>query len=708
MRPATRWPNSATSSSACKRSPRSAVHGRVCATAISKRKKKPASTRCTRWSEDETICRLATGIKRFKLPDEFNFIKIFRQIVENAKGDQRAESYDTLAAIFANRRQYPQSAEWWRKAIKDVGPGNNNYREHQLQQIVGNWGRFEQIMTQPAGQGATVEFRFRNGKQVHFEAHAIDIEKLLTSVKDHLKTGPAFPDYQQINIQDIGFRLVVQNQQQFLGAQVAAWDLPLEPREQHFDRQVTVTTPLQQAGAYLLKATMADGNTSYVVMWLADTAIIKKGAARSLLLLCRRRSERAALAEDERRVFRLAAKAFGRQPMESRNGQLRSVHRRQRAGRWSIRQQQPAEYQWLAIARGDQGRLAYLGFSGLWYPRDANVYDAAYNQTKVLLITDRPVYRPKQTVQFKLWVRHAQYDKEDTSDFADQAFNVEIHNPKGEKILKKDFKTDAYGGMSGELELPADATLGMYQVVIPDKGGGSFRVEEYKKPEFEVLVDAPKEPIMLGDQITATIKARYYFGAPVTKAKVKYKVLRTNYDSTWYAPHRWDWMYGTGYWWLANDVSWYPGWQIWGCRRPISLVVGPCSAAARNRGRARSGNRRRRHPDGAHRHRARQGHSSRPGSSILDHGRSGRRIARARSWAPATCWWRDSRSACLPGSTAAIIESATWCERISPRKRSTKSRSPAKAIYGSCKSRIPRTKKPASPSRKKRCGRNGI
>ena len=58
-------------------------------------------------------------------------------------------------------------------------------------------------------------------------------------------------------------------------------------------------------------------------------------------------------------------------------------------------------------------------------------------------------------------------------------------------------------------------------------GGGSFRVEEYKKPEFEVKVDAPTEPVMLGEKITATIKAKYYFGSPVTKAKVKYKVNRT-------------------------------------------------------------------------------------------------------------------------------------------------------------------------------------
>ena len=110
--------------------------------------------------------------------------------------------------------------------------------------------------------------------------------------------------------------------------------------------------------------------------------------------------------------------------------------------------------------------------------------------------------------------------------------------------------------------------LGVYQLFIPQMGGGSFRVEEYKKPEFEVTVEAPKKPIMLGEKITAKIKAKYYFGAPVVKAKVKYKVLRTTYSSQWYPKARWDWFYGTGYWWFACDYGWYPGWRDWGCRRP--------------------------------------------------------------------------------------------------------------------------------------------
>ena len=75
---------------------------------------------------------------------------------------------------------------------------------------------------------------------------------------------------------------------------------------------------------------------------------------------------------------------------------------------------------------------------------------------------------------------------------------MRINNPKGEKVFEKAYKTDDFGGLAGEWELAKDATLGVYQSVPAShvnggvSGGGNFRVEEYKKPEFEVTVEAPK------------------------------------------------------------------------------------------------------------------------------------------------------------------------------------------------------------------------
>ncbi|MFM7148467.1 MAG: alpha-2-macroglobulin family protein, partial [Gemmataceae bacterium] len=232
-----------------------------------------------------------------------------------------------------------------------------------------------------------------------------------------------------------------------------------------------------------------------------------------------------------------------------------------------------SSYQWLIMARknkdgyGGADRLAYLGFTGIWYGR---THDPEYQATRVFTITDRPVYRPENTIHFKSWVRHARYDQPDSSDFANKEFAVIIRNPKGDKIYEKSLTADSFGGLEGELSLPKDATLGVYSIQVGDLGhSGSFRLEEYKKPEFEVKVEAPKEPIRLGQTITATIEAKYYFGAPVTQAKVKYKVMRSTHSTNWYPAAPWDWFYGPGYWWFAPDYNWYRGFGEWGCMRPI-------------------------------------------------------------------------------------------------------------------------------------------
>ena len=95
-------------------------------------------------------------------------------------------------------------------------------------------------------------------------------------MKAYLKSNPRKLDWQKLDIGNLGYRLVDQNQKQYVGERVAAWDLDLKPRPNHFDRRITVATPLQKAGAYLLTAKMAGGNTSKIVLWLDDTAIVKK------------------------------------------------------------------------------------------------------------------------------------------------------------------------------------------------------------------------------------------------------------------------------------------------------------------------------------------------------------------------------------------------------------------------------------------------
>jgi tetratricopeptide (TPR) repeat protein len=524
-------------------------------------------------TESETIARLATGIKRFSLPDDQNFIKLYQAVLtdratggKSAATTERLSAVRRLASIFEDRRQYERAAEYYRAAIELYTGDQRQQLQQQLDQIIGNWGQFESTMTQPAGRGASVEFRFRNAKQVEFVAQKIDVPKLLADVKAYLKSNPKQLEWQKLNVDELGYRLVQEKQQEYVGEEVARWKLPLEPRDKHFDKRITVTTPLEKAGAYLVTAKVADGNTSQIVLWLADTAIIRKPMADKAYYFL-------ADAVTGQPIAKADAEFFGYRQQQLEGNQFR-VETKNFAEKsdsdgqvlFPIDKLQQEQFQWLVSATTADGRLAYLGFQSIWRAPD---YDQQYNEVKCFVITDRPVYRPKQTVQFKVWVARAQYDQDDKSEFAHQSFQIEIRNPKGEKIYAETLTADNYGGLAGKLDLPDDATLGQYSLQIVNHGGGTFRVEEYKKPEFEVTVNAPTEPVKLGDKITATIHAKYYFGSPVTNATVKYKVLRTEHTATWYPPGPWDWLYGPGYWWFSYDYDWYPGWKNWGCVRPV-------------------------------------------------------------------------------------------------------------------------------------------
>ncbi len=548
--------------------------------------------------DEETIARLATGLKRFSLPDEFNWIKIAERIAQRVRshaerGNERVgeQARDLLAGEYEDRRQYVKAAQAWKTAIAEYGAGRQAFRQKRLDQIVGNWGRFEpqRAASGSDGKRAVVDYRFRNGKKVSFEAHAVKVGKLLEDVKAYLSRTPAEGekekalDWNTINIGNIGYRLVEQNQRQYLGDKVAAWNLELKPPPDHVDARVRVEMPLDKAGAYLVTATMQGGNVSRILVWVRDTVILKKQLDGQSYYYV-------ADAVSGAPIPKADVEFFGWRQQWAGNGKRWHVdtttfHETTDADGQIILGQAklPQDHQWLITARKkdggkDQGeRFAYLGFTGIWYGR---VYDAEYDETKVFIITDRPLYRPQHKVQFKAWIAHAKYDQNDNLALAKQSFKVRIHNPKNEKVFEQNYSTDGYGGLSGEWTLSKGVALGVYTVQIFDASGkteygsGIFRVEEYKKPEFEVSVEAPKEPVRLGEKITATVRAKYYFGAPVVRAKVKYKVLRSRYEEHWYPRGDWDWFYGRGYWWFASNYLWYPGWREWGCMRPVPVWWG--------------------------------------------------------------------------------------------------------------------------------------
>lgn len=540
-------------------------------------------------ADAETIAKLTTGVKRFNLPDEFNHITILKAVIERGDSSKR-QALESLISERMNRHQYPQAADLLQQVLKLAQNADDKKGvQARIDQILKNWLQVESTSVQPAGTGATLDIRFRNGSKANFEARPIRIDDLLTDVRKYIESKPQQIDGRRIQISNIGWMLIQNDEAKYLEKSVAKWELDLTAPENHFDAMQTVTTPLQKSGAYWLTAKMQNGNESRIVLWVTDTAISRKRVEEGTMYYV-------ADAVSGAPVDRADLEFFGwrQQYQQRRQYQIFTNRFADRTDADGLCTPNPKDLvpqnQWIAIARTKDGRLAYDGFTGVWNPEKLQPLN--YSPLKVYAITDRPVYRPGHAVKFRLWTRKPRFDADDNS-YADKDCWMQIRNPKGDIVFEQEAKTDRWAGVDGEWTIPADETLGTYLVGIAEErdvpvtveengvpkiairkekiliGNGSFVVEEYRKPEYEVKIDAPEKPVKLGEKIQARITAKYYFGAPVTEAKVHYKVERTKKDSRWYPNARWDWLYSPGYWWFAPEYKWYPGFGRWGCMAPI-------------------------------------------------------------------------------------------------------------------------------------------
>ncbi len=174
----------------------------------------------------------------------------------------------------------------------------------------------------------------------------------------------------------------------------------------------------------------------------------------------------------------------------------------------------------LAVGTHGQER-AYGGIS---------FYRAHSDKYRTYFYTERPVYRLGQTVYFKGMVRVLDPDGLHLPE-GSLPVHVAVEDPDGTKIWEGPFQTNGHGTFNGTFTLPEEAKTGAYQVSMryPDNtySYAWFEVAQYRKPEYQVEVIPIQSRAVVGDTVKARVRATYYFGAPVTHAKVHYSVYES-------------------------------------------------------------------------------------------------------------------------------------------------------------------------------------
>ena len=416
-----------------------------------------------------------------------------------------------------------------------------------LQQIEKREISLDTLGSQAPTRAAKLAYSSRNIEALDFAAFSIALEKYLLRPENLNKSDVAFTQFTE----NFGSIEAITKQ---LGQPVARWSAKTPDKKNYEGVSASIDTPLSKTGAYIIVASPRGGGSVRAarLLLISDLAILRKEDRKNAFAFV----ANAASGEGEGGV-NVAIKEVYSDPQN--DGSKVSAKRGQSDDAGFFDKARPASY---------PHNVQVLAWSGSRYALTGNWSNTYWgevgavrgNAIRVLGYTDRPVYRPGQTVHWRAVVTRQVKGGQQTSA-PERKVLVTIRDTRDKELLGKEFTTGEFGTVNGELVLPADVPLGSFSVQLQvlagegqTEGSGSaqFRVEEYKRPEFEVTVDAPDDAVRAGETVAAKINAKYYFGSPVANATVKYTVRRRTWWADFKFPSPHDWLLGT---W---DVSWNP------------------------------------------------------------------------------------------------------------------------------------------------------
>src|SRR5262245_52433320 len=322
-------------------------------------------------------------------------------------------------------------------------------------------------------------------------------------------------------------------------APVKTWSKDLKNSEDHkpVSEQSRIEGKLP-VGAYLLVAHSGSLQARDVVM-ITDTSIVLKSSAKQALVYFCNAETGAPIANAE--VALWESYYVGQKWLWRK---LRQTTNRDGLAPFALRGTNGSHSLFAAAASG-----ARQAFSNGY----TNSYERGDQAWRIYAFTDRPAYRPKETVQWKFIARRFANGVYSTP--ANQIIEYQINNPQGAKISEGKATLNAFGTAWNSLELSDQLPLGEYQVQFWDQGRANsigsaklFRLEEYKLPEFKVAVKTPEEDgrkksFRLGEKVEVNIQADYYFGGPVSNASVEVVVYQKPFYHYWYPRRDYAWYY---------------------------------------------------------------------------------------------------------------------------------------------------------------------
>ncbi len=309
---------------------------------------------------------------------------------------------------------------------------------------------------------------------------------------------------------------------------VTSWREFLPPLREADARRIPIE--VKAPGIYVVEAVHAP-HRAYTIVIVSDIGLVTKAAPGQALLYAANRFDGAPFAGCEVRVI------AGQQPLVTGVTNTDGV--------FDARVGETTADDFISVAKcGDQVTVTD---PGSWYLRESARELVGY------VYTDKPIYRPGHTVHVKGVLRWRARGA--LLPFDAQEVEVRISDLTDKVIFRQRRQVDAFGGVTADIPLGPGVALGDYSIALllgDESATGSFEVQEYRNPEFEVRVTAANSFVVQGDEIRATIDAQYYFGQPVANGKLTYVAHKQPY----YSPLRWSDDDGeSGGYWYSDDQT---------------------------------------------------------------------------------------------------------------------------------------------------------
>ncbi len=367
-------------------------------------------------------------------------------------------------------------------------------------------------MASDAPDRQSVAVSYRNIDRMYFRAYPIDLEARIRAAKDY----NLYPNGRAL-------RALVDTKPAF------AWDVGLTPTTDFKSHQHFVTPPIKAPGAYVIVGSMRKDFSAR-----ANQVRALFQAVGDLVILSHHR--------DDAVTVRVLSGASGK-PVKGAKVQLYEYNWR--------KGHQPVAAK-TTNANGEalftyQPKKRWTNYF-LFARKGAHVaIDPSYLRLRkrtptkerlaALLYTDRSIYRPLQRLHYKTIVYSGERRKANYRTAPNSTVKIVLKDANRQTVATQEVTTNAFGTASGTFDLPAGRLLGRWQLSASVGGAASLRVEEYKRPTFEVTFKSPTKGLRLNKKATFNGEARYYFGLPVTRGKVKWTATRR-------AIYPWWWWYG--------------------------------------------------------------------------------------------------------------------------------------------------------------------